>query len=120
MTTSDRLRQRAERFLALALEARGKGHLELAEQLTARAMQCLDEANETDSAPDLPQANETEGAPDLPPPPTEPIPQPQQQQQANETPDVPDLPPPPTEPIPQPQQQQQRQQTQPDEDGEPE
>jgi len=107
MTTSDRLRQRAERFLALALEARGKGHLELAEQLTARAMQCLDEANETD------------GAPDLPPPPTEPIPQPQQQQ-VNETPDVPDLPPPPTEPIPQPQQQQQRQQTQPDEDGEPE
>ena len=73
MTTSDRLRQQAERFLALALDARSKGHLELAEQLTARAMQCLDEANETD------------GVPDPPPPPTEPVPQPQQQQQRQQT-----------------------------------
>jgi len=73
MTTSDRLRQRAERFLALALDARGRGDLELAEQLTARAMQCLDEANGTDEVPDLP------------PPTAEPIPQPQQQQQRQQT-----------------------------------
>jgi len=68
VTTPDRVRRRAERLLALALEARQKGDSELAEQLTARAMQYLDELNGT---ADLP----------APPPPAQPVPQPQQQQQ---------------------------------------
>lgn len=72
VTTPNPLRRRAERLLALALEAREKGDVELAEQLTARAMEYLDEVNGT---ADLPQ----------PPPNAEPVAQPQQQQQRQQT-----------------------------------
>ena len=72
MITPNPLRRRAERLLALALEAREKGDVELAEQLTARAMEYLDEVNGT---ADLPQ----------PPPNAEPVAQPQQQQQRQQT-----------------------------------
>lgn len=59
-------------MLALALEARAKGDVELADQLTARAMQYMDEAN-------------GDGDVDAPPPPAQPNPQPQQQQQGQQT-----------------------------------
>ena len=84
MTDPDRLRQHAEQLFALALRAREKGDPQLAEQLTARALQYLDEANGTleDQEPN----GTVEGQ--LPPP-TEPqpIPQVQQQQQGQQTED---------------------------------
>ena len=69
---TDGLSRQAERLLALALEARAKGDVELADQLTARAMQYMDEAN-------------GEADVQAPPPPVQPIPQPQQQQQGHQT-----------------------------------
>jgi len=65
---SEELRLRARNLLALALEAQGRGQTELAEQLTARAMQFLDEANGTTDV----------ATPSAPP---SPVPQQQQQQQ---------------------------------------
>jgi hypothetical protein len=75
MTDPDRLRQQAEYLFALALRAREKGDVQLAEELTARAVQYLDEANGT--------ADE----PSMPPPEPPPVPQVQQQQQGQQSED---------------------------------
>jgi hypothetical protein len=83
MTDPDRLRQHAEQLFALALHAREKGDAQLAEQLTARALQYLDEANGTleDEEPN----GTVEGQ--LPPTEPQPIAQVQQQQQGQQTED---------------------------------
>jgi hypothetical protein len=70
--TQQELRRQAERLLALALQARERGEMELADQLTVRAMRYFEEANGVaDSA-----------EPPPPPSPATPaVPQQQQQQQ---------------------------------------
>jgi len=68
MTSADYARKMAERLLALALEARTRGNIELADQLTLRAAQYLDESDGTADPHD-------------PPAPATPHEQPQQQQQ---------------------------------------
>ena len=74
MADPDRLRQQAEYLFALALRAREKGDVQLAEELTARALQYLDEVNGT-------------GDEQSPPPESPAIPQVQQQQQGQQTED---------------------------------
>jgi len=68
MVSDDHARKMTERLLALALEARRRGEVDLANQLTLRAAQYLDEA---DGAAD----------PHDPPPSATPQEQPQQQPQ---------------------------------------
>jgi hypothetical protein len=75
--SKEELRRRARNLLALALEAQGRGEPELSEQLTARAMQLLDDANGTDA---------TDIAP-VPPPSASAVPQQQQQQQQRQSDD---------------------------------
>jgi hypothetical protein len=72
MTDAGELRERAERLFALALQAREKGDVPLAEQLTALAVECLESANGTHDSADL--------APPAPPS-RRVVPQQQQQQQ---------------------------------------
>ena len=50
MAIPKELRQRAERLFALALGARERGDIPLAEQLTERAIQYLEEANGNEDA----------------------------------------------------------------------
>jgi hypothetical protein len=73
MASPKELRQQAERLFAVALAARERGDIPLAEQLTERAMQYLEEANGN------------EGSHEPPPPkhPQQPVPQ-QQQEQAQQ------------------------------------
>jgi hypothetical protein len=73
--SKDELRLRARNLLALALEAQGRGEAELSEQLTARAMQLLDEANGSADQDVAPVA----------PPSASAVPQQQQQQQQRQT-----------------------------------
>jgi hypothetical protein len=54
MASPKGLRQQAERLFALALQARERGDIPLAEQLTERAMQYLEEANGTDDSHEAP------------------------------------------------------------------
>jgi hypothetical protein len=70
--TQQQLRRQAERLLALALQARERGEMELADQLTVRAMGYFEEAN-----------GPADGSEPPPPPlPSTPaVPQQQQQQQ---------------------------------------
>jgi len=61
MASPKELRQQAERLFALALQARERGDIPLADQLTERAMQYLEEANGFEdshepSPPERPQA----------------------------------------------------------------
>jgi hypothetical protein len=70
--SKDKLRIRAQKLLALALRARDWGELELADELTARAMRLFDEANGFTDAPE---------SPGVPTPPTSTVAQQQQQQQ---------------------------------------
>ena len=72
MASSDRLRQQAEYLFALALRARAQGDVQLAEDLTARALKYLDEANGTHGE-------------DIPPEPPPSVPQVQQQPQAQQS-----------------------------------
>jgi hypothetical protein len=70
MASSKELRQQAERLFALALAARERGDIPLAEQLTERAMQYLEKADgKEDSQEPSPLKH-----------PQQPVPQPQQQQ----------------------------------------
>ena len=73
MASPKTLRQQAERLFALALQARERGDVPLAEQLTERAMQYLEEANGHEDS--------HEPSPPGHPPPS--VPQ-QQQQQAQQ------------------------------------
>jgi hypothetical protein len=66
------LRRQAERLLVLALQARERGNLELADQLIARAMRFFDEANGIANIPESPPTAQ---------PSTPVVPQQQQQQQ---------------------------------------
>jgi hypothetical protein len=70
MASPKQLRQQAERLFALALHARERGDAPLAEQLTERAMQYLEEAN----------GNEDSHEPSPPERPQPPVHQQQQQQ----------------------------------------
>jgi hypothetical protein len=69
--TRQQFRRQAERLLALALQARERGEMELADQLTIRAMRYFEEANGA--------ADSAEPPPPLPSTPA--VPQQQQQQQ---------------------------------------
>jgi hypothetical protein len=70
------LRRQAERLLFLALHARERGNLELADELTARAMRLFDETSGLTNIP--------ESQPTAQPPPTA-VPQQKQQQQEQQT-----------------------------------
>jgi hypothetical protein len=70
MASPKELRQQAERLFALALRARERGDIALADQLTERAMQYLEEAN----------GNEDSHEPSPPEHPQPPVHQQQQQQ----------------------------------------
>ena len=52
MVSGDHARKMTERLLALAVEARGRGEVDLADQLTLRAAQYLDEADGMADPPD--------------------------------------------------------------------
>jgi hypothetical protein len=70
MASPKELRQQAERLFALALRARERGDIALADQLTERAMQYLEEEN----------GNEDSHEPSPPEHPQPPVHQQQQQQ----------------------------------------
>jgi hypothetical protein len=78
MATPKALQDQAARLLAIALQARERGDVELAEQLTARAMQYLDQGSRDEADP---------AGPAMPPPPAEPA-QPVAQQQQQIQPDA--------------------------------
>jgi hypothetical protein len=75
------LQDQAARLLAVALQARERGDIELAEELTARAMQYLDEAAQAESH------DATGGTSGTPPAPNPTQPAVQQQQQIQPDPD---------------------------------